>query len=130
MPRITIKPPVAANIAYLFIGLASLGVSYYFLRDEGLWLAAFFCGFGILGIAAFLDLSTSYIRLEEEALYLRSKFTSKCVPRTEIEKVTWEKGAGVSVQLLDGSWVQMPELLQNSQGLSNSIRAWLGAQSR
>lgn len=126
MTRTKFRTPVLANIAILLITVLLFAASYYFLSDKDQWLSLFFVGFGVFGLAAFLESLTAYIRLEEETLHLRSRFTKICIPRCEIEKVTWEKGVGVSVKLLDGRWVQMPELFQNSLGLSNSIRAWLG----
>ncbi len=47
------------------------------------------------------------------------------IPKSEITKVTWEAGCGVSLLLSDGKWVKVPDLGHNSQGLTNSIRSWL-----
>lgn len=126
MTRTKFRAPVLVNVAILLIAALLFAAGYYFLSDEGLWLGIFFVAFGVLGLVAFLDSITSYIGLEEDALHLRSRFTDQCISRCDIERVTWEKGVGVSVKLQDGSWVKMPELFENSLSLSNSIRAWLG----
>ena len=130
MSRTFFKTPIFATYGSLAIGLASLAICYIFFKDNEPWLAVFFAGFSIVAIIAFLECYTSYIELEEGAICFRSKFATRRLSKTAIEKVTWEKGTGVSVRLTDGNWVQMPELFQNSQGLSNSMRAWLGSEDR
>jgi hypothetical protein len=125
MVRIKFQSPALATLSALLVGCAAFAASYYSKDDSELWLSIFFAGFGVFALLAALESLTSYIRLEE-AIHICSKFTARCIPKMEIERVTWEKGCGVSSQLTNGSWVQMPELFQNSQGLCNSVRAWLG----
>jgi hypothetical protein len=126
MVRTKFESPALATLGALLVSCAAFAASYYFKDDSELWLSISFAGFGIFALLAALESLTSYIRLEEEAIHIRSKFTARCIPKMEIERVTWEKGSGVSIQLTSGLWVQMPELFQNSQGLCNSVRAWLG----
>jgi len=66
------------------------------------------------------------MQLGEEELDYRMNFKRVRIKKAEIQKVTWEAGCGVSVQLTNGSWHKLPGLGQNSQGVTNSIRAWLG----
>jgi hypothetical protein len=39
--------------------------------------------------------------------------------------VVWERGSGVSVRLVDGDWLKLPETGHDSQVRANAIRAWL-----
>ena len=39
-----------------------------------------------------------------------------------------EKGGGVYLKLENGGWGKLPDLGYNSQGLTNTIRAWLKRQ--
>lgn len=55
----------------------------------------------------------------------RTIFRKTAIARSDFVKVTWEAGCGVSLLLTDGTWAKVPDLGQNSQGLTNSIRAWL-----
>ena len=98
----------------------------YFYREEGLtWLSAFFIGFSVFGVAGIIESFLAYIRLEETEIRFRETFRTTAIQKDDIEKVTWEAGCGVSLKLRDGQWVKVPDLGQNSQGLTNSIRAWL-----
>ena len=128
MLRTIFKPPFVANIVFVVLGVSSFAVGYYLQNDAEAWLSYFFFAFGVVGLAALFESLTSYIRLEDDALCLRSRFTTSRVLRSKIRKVTWEKGSGVTLEFLDGSWVRLPEMFQNSQGLCNSIRAWLRSQ--
>ena len=64
------------------------------------------------------------IELGENELGITHNFRRSVIPRANIEKATWAKGCGVSLVLKDGSWVQVPDIGLNSQGLCNSVRAW------
>ncbi len=85
----------------------------------------FYIGFGLFCFVAAIEVRTSYLRLGTEALEFRENFKSKAFPKAEIEKVTWEAGSGVSILLSSGEWIKVPTFFENSQGITNSIRAWL-----
>lgn len=88
-------------------------------------MCASFIGFSILGIAGIVESFSMYIRLDETEIRFREIFGNTAIPRSDIVRVTWEAGCGVSLLLSDGSWAKVPDLGHNSQGLTNSIRAWL-----
>jgi hypothetical protein len=69
------------------------------------------------------------MHLGNEALEYRMNFKRVRIKKAEIEKVTWASGCGVSVQLLNGSWEEIPSFGKDSRGLTNSVRAWLGKKS-
>lgn len=86
---------------------------------------AFFIGFSILGVAGTVESFFMYIRLDETEIRFRETFRNTAIPRSDIVRVTWEAGCGVSLLLSDGTWAKVPDLGHNSQGLTNSIRSWL-----
>ena len=113
-------------IVVVFTGSAVAGALFY--RSEGLTLlTAFFAGFAMFAFAGIIETYTSFLRLEESQLSFRETFRSTVIAKSDIEKVTWEAGCGSSVLLTNGQWVRLPDLGQNSQGVTNSVRAWLEA---
>lgn len=108
------------------IAIGSAAAAVYYFRQEGLtWLTIFYAGFSIVGVAGIIESLTAYVRLEETEIRFRGTLKQSTIPRKDIEKVTWEAGSGVSLRLIDRTWVKVPDLGHNSQGLTNSIRAWL-----
>ena len=90
-----------------------------------LWQRAAAVLFVALAVVALAELATRRVEMTPEGLLLVAGLRRRFVPRQEIESVTWEKGAGVAIRLYSGQWVRMPEVGPGSQGLTNSIRAWL-----
>ncbi len=108
------------------ISIGSIAAAAYFYRQEGLsWICVFFIGFSVLGAAGIVESSFAYILLGDTEIRFRETFRKTAIPKNEIAKVTWEAGCGVSLLLRDGTWVKVPDLGHNSQGLTNSIRSWL-----
>lgn len=114
------------RISILVITAGAIAAAVYFYQQEGLtWISAFFMGFSLLGAAGVVESFTMYILLGETEIRFRETFRKTAIPRSDIVKVTWEAGCGVSLLLNDGTWTKVPDLGQNSQGLTNSIRSWL-----
>ncbi len=112
-------------MAALVAGLVSL-LGAYFLRLEEWWLPVFFTGFGMLWFLVSWECYVSYMHLGEEVLEYRMNFKFVRILKSDIEKVTWESGCGVSVRLTNGNWEELPNFGQDSRGITNSVRAWLG----
>ena len=74
---------------------------------------------------AFANTLFASVQLLEDSLVITSGLRKRRYARSELESVTWEAGSGVSIRTTTGSWLKLPELGHNSQGLCNSIRAWL-----
>ncbi len=85
----------------------------------------FYLGFGLFWLVTAIEAKTSYLRLGADALEFRENFKSAAFSKTQIEKVTWEAGCGVSMLLISGDWIRVPTFFENNQGITNSIRAWL-----
>jgi len=100
---------------------AGVTVWIYFLGPGGAWLGI--AGVAVLAASA-LDSVTTRVTLDPGALVIVSTFRRRTIARREIDSVTWESGVGVSVKLIDGAWVRLPDV-GNSQSRANSIRAWL-----
>lgn len=77
-------------------------------------------------LLGFADALVTSLEMNEKALTLRSLKGARTIERQSIESVGWEAGVGVSMKLVDGAWVKLP-YLGNSQGCTNTIRAWLKA---
>ena len=105
----------------IFGGFAALT----FQIGAPLWQRAASVLFLVLAVAALGELAVRRVELTPAGLLLVSGLRRRLVPRQEIESVTWEKGSGVAIRLQGGRWVRMPDVGPGSQGLANSIRAWL-----
>ena len=114
------------RIMILVTTSGSITAAVYYFRHEGLtWMTAFFVGFSIIGVAGIVESVSSYIRLEDSEIRFRQTLGKTAISKNDIRSVTWEAGCGVSLLLNDGTWVKLPDLGQNSLGLTNSIRSWL-----
>lgn len=107
--------PVAAGIVtYLTYG-----------SDENWFVPWFFAGFALLGVAALFETLTEYLVFDVHELRFRKMFRTVKIPKADISEVTWTAGGGVSIQLTSGRWVMVPDLGYDSQGLTNSLKAWV-----
>ncbi len=89
------------------------------------WISVFFIGFSVLSFLAFIESASDYIHLDENEIRFRRLFRKTSVNKRAIERVKWEKGSGVSLRLISGEWVKIPNMGHNSQGLANSLRSWI-----
>lgn len=71
------------------------------------------------------ELATQRVQLEGGTMTIVDKFRRRTLNCSEISKVTWAKGMGVAVQLLNGEWVKLPPVGTSHQGVTNTIRAWV-----
>ena len=96
------------------------------LKAEGpTLLSLFLAAMSVTGLAALIEVALHAVVLKDDQLRIRTLTKRVNIPRADIAKVTWEGGSGASVQLNDGTWVELPEVGRNSQALTNSVRAWL-----
>jgi hypothetical protein len=80
--------------------------------------------FGALGIVEAL---TARLLLADDALHVTKFWTRRSYPRATIRQATYAKGCPVTLELSNGQWAKLPDLGHNTQGITNSIRAWLRA---
>jgi hypothetical protein len=105
----------------VFAGMTTLS----FLVTTHPWLKLMFVFLVCLAVVAVVEVACRRVTLTTQALVAVSNFQSRRIPRADIAKVTWEKGAGVSLKLTNGQWFHVPDLGGGSESLTNSIRAWL-----
>jgi hypothetical protein len=92
------------------------------------WYRAGFVAFSGLFVVAFVELAVEHVTLDGDEIRFVRGFKRRAMRRREIAGVTWEKGAGVSIRLHEGGWQRLPPVGGTSQGVTNSIRAWLARE--
>lgn len=112
-------------IAIILAGAAA--AVYSFTNDEARWMVFGSIGFFALGIISLVEAASDYVILDNKELRFRKTFRSVRILKSEIEKITWTKGGGVSIKRTSGSWVMVPDMGYDSQGMTNSLQAWLRA---
>ena len=114
------------RISISAIASGSIAAAAWFYSQEGLsWMSAFFIGFSVLCVGGIVESFSAYIVLDDTEIRWRQTLRTTTIPKADITKVTWETGCGASLLLGGGTWANLPDLGHNSQGLTNSIRAWL-----
>jgi hypothetical protein len=108
----------------LMAGAVAVGFVLTF-RQQGLSLVAVgLAAFAALSVIGFLDAILTWVELGSDSLTFVTQFRRRRIARADIDSVTWASGCGVSIKLVTGGWVTLPET-GNSQSRTNSIRAWL-----
>jgi hypothetical protein len=110
---------VAAFAVFAILGVISLTVS------SSRWVTASLFGFSLFAVFGLLELAGRRVTLTPHGVELVSNLRTRFVPRSEIASVTWAKGGGVSLRLVAGTWLRLPEVGTGNQALANSVRAWL-----
>ena len=101
-------------------------VAFISYRTEGTnWVTLVLCGMFVFSLVGIVETLTDYMMLEDDGIRFRSTFRTVRIPKQDIEKVAWAAGCGVSVRRRNGEWTEVPDLGHGSQGVANSIRAWL-----
>lgn len=90
-----------------------------------LWQRLGFVAFSTLAVLAVVELAMTQVELTTTGIAFVKGFRRTFIPRADIESVTWAKGGGVFLKLVDGRSVNLPGVGRTDQGLVNSIRAWL-----
>ena len=111
--------------AMVAAALFMAGLVFTYRQSGWTWLSLAFAGMTLLGLGGVIEVATSRVALLDDALECGALWSRRRYPVSEIASVTWEKGGGVYVKLKAGGWAKLPELGYNSQGLTNTVRAWL-----
>jgi hypothetical protein len=119
----TVRWQIAAAGAFCLGCLVALGVA---ISRHGGSIAIAVCSvLTLAALAAFAHALTTRIALKAHGLEVVANFRRRFLPREIVETVTWEHGGGVSVKLVDGTWLKLPETGHNSHVRAESIRVWL-----
>ena len=113
-------------VAAVGLGAAFSAVGFVALvKMEGLsWQVWLLGGVAVVFALGLADATSSFVRLDHDALRIRSNFRCHTFGRNELVEVSWAKGCPVSVKVVSGTWVTLPPL-GDSSAMANSIRAWL-----
>lgn len=112
----------------LAISLGFMILAYSEIGATAKWKIWFFWALGVCGLLITIDMKFSYLKLTKKHMIYHSDFKNQSYKKSLIKKVTWQKGCGVSIQLNNDEWKDIPSFNQNSQSMTNSIRAWLKKQ--
>lgn len=121
--RKTIRPSLGERVFSTGVYLVGLAFLAGFVSERYRALAV--GAFAIFGGLWLLNVWLTRIVLRHDGALIVSHFRWRFIPRTEIADVTWRRGCGASLNLVDDRWLNLPDAGQNPQGVSNSIRAWL-----
>ena len=90
------------------------------------WVFATLAAISVFTAVAVLDAFTAYIRVTDNSIEIRSNFRRRSYTRDSFEDANWSWGGPVSLKRRDGTWMHLPgSLTGNSQGTTNTLRAWL-----
>jgi hypothetical protein len=112
---------VAAVATLLFVALGL--VSY---RVGGVsWVSILFLCLVPLGVAGIIDAVTQRVELHPEHIVIVRNLRRREYPRSLFVQAQWSKGAPPSLQTTSGEWVHLPGVGSSSQGMVNTLRAWI-----
>jgi hypothetical protein len=112
---------VAADL--LFVGGA-----WFSYRFHGLsMMTTLYIGLAAFGVLGIVEALTARLLLADDALHVTKFWTRRSYPRATIRQATYARGCPVTLELSNGQWAMLPDLGHNTQGITNSIRAWLKA---
>jgi hypothetical protein len=115
-----VKVPVLIASAVFFAAFVG---SYVQLGRSVHTLALALCS--VLACAGLYEAFTGRIILTEDELRVAMPFNRKVYRRSEILAVTWARECPVVLKMASGEEAALPGVGRTSQGVVNSIRAWL-----
>jgi len=114
---------------YVILAVAKMlfvaGLVFTYARSGWTFTSVGFAVMTLVAALGFVEIGTTRLIIADDYLDVGPIWKRRRYQRADIKRVTWEKGAGVVLELNRGGWAKLPELGFNSQGLTNTIRAWL-----
>ena len=121
--RITTAPWIYAVLAF-FVSFCALGIALMIDGEQGweLWGTVM-----ILVLCLFALLVAGFTKIENDGQFviIVDNLKKTKIPKTSIEKVSWEKGSGSFLKLVNGTFVKLPTTGRGEQGVVNCVRSWL-----
>jgi hypothetical protein len=111
------------------LALFVAGFVFTYTRSGWTWLSIAYGGMTLIGLAGFIEVATTRVVLYDDSLECGPIWSRRRYPVEGIASVSWEKGGGVFLKLKAGGFGKLPDLGYNSQGLTNTVRAWLKRRS-
>lgn len=112
---------VSVGCAALFTAVAIVA----YLTRGASWVIVGLFALAAFAAAGVLDVMTQRFELHEDRLVVVRNFRRREYPRAMFVKAQWAKGVPVSLQTTTGEWIQLPAVGGSSQGLVNTLRAWI-----
>jgi hypothetical protein len=105
-----------------------VGGAWFSYWSQGLgMMTMLYIGLATFGVLGIVEALTARLLLADDALHVTKFWTRRSYPRETIRQATYAKGCPVTLELSNGQWAKLPDLGHNTQGITNSIRAWLRA---
>lgn len=101
------------------------GFIFTYATSGWTWITMVFAGMALASALGFVEMGTTRVVLTDDYLEMGSIWKRRRFARADIRSVKWEKGAGVALELTAGGWAKLPAVGDSSQGVTNTIRAWL-----
>jgi len=128
----TRSPRRVIRCAPFFVGLVCLasavfvtGFAWSVVSDGVSLTTAVFFILSAMGLLGVFQVFTTSIRLDDDLLLITDGWRRRSYPRSSIQRVTWAKGCPASIEVEGLGWLDLPETGRGTQGVANSIRAWV-----
>ena len=121
--RITTAPWIYGVLAF-GVAICTFGIAILSFGEPG-WEIWGLVALLIIFSVALFESGFKKIEVDGEVIRIVENFRKKEIPKSVIEKVSWEKGTGSFVKLTNGTFVKLPITGRNEQGVANSVRSWL-----
>jgi hypothetical protein len=116
-------------VFYIVLAIAKMlfvaGFVFTYSRSGWTWMSVVFAAMALVAALGFVELGTTRLIITDDYLDFGPIWKRRRYARDDIKRVTWAKGVGVSLELVSGGWAKLPAVGYSSQGLTNTIRAWL-----
>jgi hypothetical protein len=120
------RTPVWLRILCVFAAIAfSLGLYHLYITEGWSWLTIGSGVLAVVAVAGVFDAFLTRVELYPERMVVVANLRRREYSRSEISGVSWAKGVPVTIQLRSGSVERLPEVGSSTQGVCESIRAWL-----
>ena len=92
------------------------GLVFTYVQNGWTWVSLSFAGMTLIGIGGVIEVATSRVVLEDDALECGTIWSRRRHPAAGIASVSWEKGGGVFLKLKAGGFAKLPELGTTRKG--------------
>ena len=120
-----VAPTWMRATSVLAFALFAAACTHEFLANGGTVTAWVLMGLAVLGALGIAEVVTARVDLYPERIVIVSNLRKSAFPRGSFVRASWAKGVSVTLERSDGSFLKLPDVGGNSQGLTNSLRAWI-----
>ena len=118
--------PTWMKVGCVFAVVAFPLASYIIYVANGFtWLFAATLALASVALAGAFDAFTSKVEIYPEHLVVVANLRRREYGRSQFVSVSAAKGVPITLQLQSGGNLELPPVGKNTQGMANSLRAWL-----